>query len=50
VAAIGSGPYANHTCAIKDDGSLWCWGRNDAGQLGDLAAGPLPVGPVAVKW
>jgi alpha-tubulin suppressor-like RCC1 family protein len=24
-----------HTCAIKTDGSLWCWGRNYYGQLGD---------------
>lgn len=24
----------NHTCAIKDDSTLWCWGRNDGGQLG----------------
>jgi alpha-tubulin suppressor-like RCC1 family protein len=23
-----------HTCAVKDDGSLWCWGRNAYGQLG----------------
>ncbi len=24
-----------HTCGIDTDGRLWCWGANDAGQLGD---------------
>ncbi|MFZ8804962.1 MAG: RCC1 domain-containing protein [Candidatus Calescibacterium sp.] len=24
-----------HTCAVKQDGSLWCWGKNEVGQLGD---------------
>ncbi|MEO0247977.1 MAG: RCC1 repeat-containing protein [candidate division WOR-3 bacterium] len=23
------------TCALKDDGTLWCWGYNSYGQLGD---------------
>ena len=24
-----------HTCAIDDNGEVWCWGRGDEGQLGD---------------
>lgn len=24
----------NHTCALRDDSSLWCWGWNGDGQLG----------------
>ena len=32
-AKLGAGLY--HTCAIKQDGSLWCWGLNNYGQLGD---------------
>ncbi len=30
---VSAGGY--HTAAIKTDGTLWSWGRNDAGQLGN---------------
>ena len=34
-AASVSAGYTYHTCAVKTDGSLWCWGYNWCGQLGD---------------
>jgi alpha-tubulin suppressor-like RCC1 family protein len=30
--AVGTGE--RHTCALADDQGLWCWGKNDRGQLG----------------
>ncbi|WP_155123548.1 MULTISPECIES: chromosome condensation regulator RCC1 [unclassified Actinoplanes] len=38
----------NHTCAIKTDNTLWCWGNNSAGQLG-MAAGDTTNRLVPVK-
>lgn len=52
---------ARHTCARKGDNTVWCWGRNTDGQLGDgtftgsdvpvqvsgIGAGLLPLGIAA---
>jgi alpha-tubulin suppressor-like RCC1 family protein len=45
-AAAGPG----HTCGIRADGSLWCWGRADSGELGDdnASTDPRPT-PVEVE-
>lgn len=54
-AAPVSGGFAgsHHTCAIAADGRLFCWGRNNRGQIGagisvalDVTA-PVPVGSLA---
>lgn len=45
VAQIGAGLI--HTCARKTDGTVWCWGDNSLGQIGDGGSGgafsPVPV-------
>lgn len=35
VTAISS--YVSHTRALTDQGSVWCWGFNACGQLGDTS-------------
>lgn len=37
-----------HTCALAADGTAWCWGRDDVGQLGNGADGAQTV-PDAVS-
>ncbi|MBU1411776.1 hypothetical protein KKC22_09700 [Myxococcota bacterium] len=53
VSTLGSGVTALaagelHTCALKTDGSVWCWGKNDYGQLGDNSTTHRQV-PTAVS-
>jgi alpha-tubulin suppressor-like RCC1 family protein len=36
IAANATGDY---TCALGADGSVWCWGADDTGQLGDTTGG-----------
>jgi putative nucleotidyltransferase with HDIG domain len=43
VATVGTG--VDHACAVKTDGTVWCWGYNGAGRLGDgtMTASDVPV-------
>lgn len=51
-AAISAG--ADHTCALRESGQLYCWGRNSHGQLGDDSTvnrdAPVEVAGAATDW
>ena len=56
--AIQVSPGLHHSCAVMDDLSVWCWGQNNYGQVGngnapqDVNQGPtnipLPTGRTAI--
>jgi hypothetical protein len=46
--AVQIGSSLKHSCAVRADGTVACWGDNTYGQLGDGAEKPT-LGPVAVE-
>src|SRR5258706_1680344 len=48
VASLSAGGH--HNLLVRDDGSVWAWGRNDSGQLGDgtTVDPPYTSSPLAI--
>ncbi|GBD33168.1 hypothetical protein HRbin33_02148 [bacterium HR33] len=47
VPQLSAGRY--HTCAVKGDGTVACWGRNEFGELGNGTSGNAFSSPVRVS-
>lgn len=47
--SAGATRWINSSCAIKTDGTLWCWGYNGLGVLGDQTATTPRSSPVQAK-
>ena len=47
IVAISCGFGLGHSLPLRSDGSVWAWGYNDAGQLGD-ASNTSRLAPVVV--
>ncbi|MSP91511.1 MAG: hypothetical protein EXR79_06880 [Myxococcales bacterium] len=49
---FGVGLGSHHSCAVRADGTLWCWGSNERGALGSagVPTTPKPVQVGKSKW
>ncbi|MBL8608210.1 MAG: hypothetical protein JNL38_12880 [Myxococcales bacterium] len=45
VGKVASSGQSNHTCAIVDDGEVFCWGHNDLLELGSAPTAPNVLVP-----
>jgi alpha-tubulin suppressor-like RCC1 family protein len=45
VVAIAAGRAKPTACAVKGDGTIWCWGQNHRGSLGHVGQGDLVCTP-----
>lgn len=41
--------FSSHSCALRTDGTVWCWGSNSSGQLGAPLAGFNSAVPLRVE-
>ena len=48
VASLGEG-NGDHECVVRLDATVWCWGWDEAGQLGDGSTVLQRTHPVRVK-
>ena len=43
--AVSISAGREHACAVRAGGTVWCWGANESGQLGNNAAVTVPPAP-----
>ncbi len=48
VGAVGGPLGAGFTCAVRNDGTLWCWGSNGSGVLFSSFTGSQSPDPVQI--
>jgi len=48
VTRLSAGPTGNHTCLVKANGTVACWGNNANGQIGDSTNNNIRTTPTQV--